>query len=197
MPNAPITPTSAKGTKNAVQEGLVRESSGMPMMISPLTSISNSMTLPTPRQRIVHPIRSDSRYVGLIEILQPPILSSLGEDHGCDGLGFGTGGWGGGIGPVGVGVGSVGPGLGSVGGGLASCGRMMVAVAVGALAKQPRINRLIATTLRIRFPHESRRSPALRTAQAVGTEVSTISRQRSAHRRHSSAHGPHKACCGA
>ena len=77
------------------------------------------------------------------------------ESHGYDELGFGTGGWGGGIGPVGLGVGSVGPGLGSVGGGLASYGRMVVAVAVGAITKQLRIKRLIATTLRIRSPMEA------------------------------------------
>jgi hypothetical protein len=66
MPKAPIKVASANGKKTAPQEGLARESSGMPMMINPLTSISNSMTLPTPRQRIVHPIRSDSEYVGTI-----------------------------------------------------------------------------------------------------------------------------------
>ncbi len=75
MPKAPIAAVSAKGKRRAPQEGLVRASSGKLTMMSALTSVSNSTTLPTPRQRIVHPIRIDSQYVGSIEILPSQIMS--------------------------------------------------------------------------------------------------------------------------
>lgn len=88
MPKAPIEVTSANGKKTAPQEGLARESSGMPVMISPLISINNSIMLPTPRQRIVHPIRSDSQYVGTILNNPFHLRPSQGPVKATDAMGW-------------------------------------------------------------------------------------------------------------
>ena len=85
----PIKPASANEKNIAPQEGLARASSGMPVMTSPLTNINN-ITLPTPRQRLVHPTLSDSQCVGTIsKSFQAEPWS--GEDDGYNGLGFGIG----------------------------------------------------------------------------------------------------------
>lgn len=119
MTNAPTRAVSRNGKKIAPQEGLVRASSGKLTIIIALINVSKRMILPTPRQRMVHPIRTDSRYDGAIQSLRLPHhdgAARFGEGSGCGGCGVGAGGSGPGIGSDGWGVGSVGPGLGSVGG---------------------------------------------------------------------------------
>lgn len=44
------------------------------------------MTLPTPRQRIVHPIRMASPYVGAVESFQLRIMANLVPVVGADGV---------------------------------------------------------------------------------------------------------------